>query len=371
MEPFWMRFSVFLNARSLGPEQDRQLMLDLEDHALRAGALGFDAIFMPDHHFNGYMPVASDSFIFAAYLAAKLPDMHFGFSVVSVPLHHPVRFVERINVLDHLTRGKLLVGVGSGTTPEEMIGFNVNYKDASALAEQNLAIAEALWAKRMDDPTVIIDNGPYQGRVLQRIAPAPYGERHARLMPVALKESSARRAAVNGWPAYIPAFTPPQIFGNEPFVHVKKHFEVYQAMLHEAGHDAARIAAALDWTTHTYQCVHIAESDDQARAELEVILKGYQDAVDRENEFNRKAEGDTANQKSDVNISALDEGWIGTWCLHGSPETVIEHLAPYAELGIGNVLCGTTTGPLTEERLRLGNQTLDLLSRKVMPAFKV
>ena len=86
----------------------------LEAHALRASQGGFSAIFLPDHHFNGYMPMASDSFIFAAYLAAKMPHMHFGFSVVSVPLHHPVRFAERINILDQLTDGKLLVGVGIG-----------------------------------------------------------------------------------------------------------------------------------------------------------------------------------------------------------------------------------------------------------------
>jgi len=364
-----MRFSVFLNARSLGPEQDRKLMKDLEAHALRASEGGFSAIFLPDHHFNGYMPMASDSFIYAAYLAAKMPHMHFGFSVVSVPLHHPVRFTERVNVLDQLTDGKLLVGVGSGTTPEEMIGFAVNYQEASALAEQNLAIAEALWAKRMDDPAVTIDNGPYQGRVLQRITPAPYRARHARLMPVAMKESSARRAAANAWPAFIPAFTPPQIYGNEPYKHVEKYFSTYKNMLLEEGHSSAAIAAALDWTTHTYQVVHLAESDQQAREELEIILKGYQDAVDRENEFNARAESDSANKKSDINISALNEGWIGTWCLYGSPETVIEHLRPYQQLGIGNVLCGTTTGPLTDQRLAFGNQTLDLLSRRVLPAF--
>lgn len=364
-----MRFSVFLNARSLGPAQDRQLMKDLEDHALLASRSGFDAIFLPDHHFNGYMPMASDSFIFAAYLAAKMPHMHFGFSVVSVPLHHPVRFTERVNVLDQLTDGKLLVGVGSGTTPEEMIGFAVNYKEASALAEKNLAIAEALWAKQMDDPAVVIDNGPYQGRVLQRITPAPYGRQHARLMPVAMKEASARRAAVNAWPAFIPAFTPPQIYGHEPFVHVKKYFDAYKGMLLEAGHPDAAVASALDWTTHTYQCVHLAETDEQAREELEIILKGYQDAVDRENEFNRRAETDEANKKSDVNISALDEGWIDTWCMWGSPERVLEHLRPYKDLGIGNVLCGTTTGPLTDHRLRFANQTVELLSREVIPAL--
>ncbi len=58
-----MRFSVFLNARSMKPEDDRQLMKDLEAHAIRAAGTGFDAVFLPDHHFNGYMPVASDSFI--------------------------------------------------------------------------------------------------------------------------------------------------------------------------------------------------------------------------------------------------------------------------------------------------------------------
>jgi alkanesulfonate monooxygenase SsuD/methylene tetrahydromethanopterin reductase-like flavin-dependent oxidoreductase (luciferase family) len=188
-------------------------------------------------------------------------------------------------------------------------------------------------------------------------------------MPVAMKEGSARRAAVNGWPAFIPAFTPPQIYGHEPYLHVKKYFDTYKAMLLEAGHDYDVVADALSWTTHTYQCVHLAESDEQAREELQIILQAYQDAVDRENEFNARAESDSPNKKSDINISALDEGWIGTWCLWGSPEKVIEELRPYAELGIGNVLCGTTNGPYTDQRLTYGDQTLDLLSRKVLPVF--
>ncbi|MBF7015691.1 LLM class flavin-dependent oxidoreductase (plasmid) [Novosphingobium resinovorum] len=365
-----MRFSVFLNARSMGPQDDRQLMKDLEAHAIRAAGSGFEGVFLPDHHFNGYMPVASDSFMFASYLAAKLPDMHFGFSVVSVPLHHPVRFAERINILDQLTDGKLLVGVGSGTTPEEMIGFAVDYRDAGSISEKNLAIAEQLWAKGMDDPAVEIANGPYNGRVLQRITPAPYTPGHARLMPVAMKEASSRRAAENGWPAFIPAFTPPKIGGTEPFIHVKKWFDIYKGFLLEAGHSEEVVASALGWTTHTYQVVHVAETDEQAREELEVILRSYQEAVEREAEFNARAESNDANKKTDRTPNALTDDWIGTWCLYGSPETVIEHLKPYQELGIGNILCGTTTGPLTEERLRLGNQTVDLLGKKVMPAFR-
>ncbi|WP_206245467.1 LLM class flavin-dependent oxidoreductase [Novosphingobium terrae] len=365
-----MRFSVFLNARSMSPQEDRGLIQDLTAHATSAANQGFDAIFMPDHHFNGYMPVASDSFMFASYLAAKLPQMHFGFSVVSVPLHHPIRFVERINILDQLTDGKLLIGVGSGTTPEEMIGFGVDYRDAGAVSDRNLELAEQLWAKGMEDPAIDFENGPHKGRVLQRIAPAAYTPGHARLMPVAMKEASSRRAAANGWPAFIPAFTPPKIGGTEPFTHVKKWFDIYKGFLLEAGHSDEIVRNALDWTTHTYQVVHIAETDEQAREELEVILRSYQDAVEREAEFNNRAEADSANKKTDRTPNALTDDWIGTWCLYGSPETVIEHLKPYQELGIGNILCGTTTGPLTQQRLAYGEQTLRLLSQHVMPAFK-
>ena len=114
----------------------------------------------------------------------------------------------------------------------------------------------------------------------------------------------------------------------------------------------------------------MAETDDQAREELEVILRAYKDAIEREAEFNARAEGDDANKKTDRTPNALSDDWIGTWCLYGSPETVVEHLQPYKELGIGNILCGTLTGPLTEEKLRLGNQTLELINQRVMPEIQ-
>ncbi len=364
-----MQFSIFLNGRSLGPDEDRDFIRMTVSHAERAVAHGFKALFLPDHHFTGYMPVASDPMMFAAYLLGRLPGIHLGFSVTSVPLHNPVRFVERVNILDQLTQGRLLVGIGSGTTPEEMIGFGVTYKEAGAVAEANLAIADRLWAKRMEDAPVEFDNGFYSGRVLQRIAPAPYTQPRPRLMPVAMKEASMRRAAENGWPAFIPAFTPPQIGGTEPMKHVRKYFGAYRTALEAAGHSAEVVAHALSWSTHTYQCVHVAESDDQARDELHEILTAYQNAVEREAEFNARAESDQANRKTDNTPNALSEDWIGTWTLYGSAKTVREKLAPYAALGIGNILCGTMTGPLTERRLALSDQTTRLMSREVIPHF--
>jgi hypothetical protein len=48
-----IRYSVFLNARTKRREDDRKLMKDLETLVLRARNLGFSAMFMPDHRFNG------------------------------------------------------------------------------------------------------------------------------------------------------------------------------------------------------------------------------------------------------------------------------------------------------------------------------
>lgn len=364
-----MKFSVFLVGRSTHPSEDQSVIQAMIAHSKQAEALGFDAVFTPDHHFTGYAPMASDPFIFAAFLAGQLKRIRFGFSVTTTPLHNPVRFAERINLLDQLTEGRLLVGIGSGTTPEEMIGFGVNFKDAGRIAEENLAIAEQLWAKTIEDEPILFDTGHYKGAVVQRIVPAPYGEKHAPLMSVALRPNSAERAATAGFPAFIPAFTPPKIGGTEPYSHVKKYFDYYLNALQAAGHPAETIASALEWTTHSYQCVHVAETDEQARAELEVILKAYQAAVDREVPYNKRAET-ISDVKTHEPPDALSDDWIETWCLYGSPETVAKKLQPYADLGIGNVLMGFTNGPLTAERLALGEKSMKLFAEHVMPRFK-
>lgn len=364
-----MKFSVFLNGRSTQPSEDSVVIQSMIAHAKNAEALGYDAVFTPDHHFTGYAPMASDPFMFAAFLAGQLKKVHFGFSVTTIPLHSPVRFAERVNLLDQLTEGRLLVGIGSGTTPEEMIGFGVNFKDASRIAEENLAIAEQLWAKGLDDDPVQFETSHYKGAVIQRIVPAPYRDKHALLMSVALRPNSADRAAAAGYPAFIPAFTPPKLGGAEPLTHVQKYFDYYLSALKNAGHSEEVIAAALDWTTHSYQCVHLAETDEQARAELEVILEGYQAGLDREAVYNKRAEA-----ISDVKIheppNALSEDWIATWCLYGSPDTVAKKLQAYADLGIGNILLGFANGPLTAERLALGEKSMKLFAEQVMPRFK-
>ena len=364
-----MRFSVFLSTRAMQPSEDAAIIDATIAHAHEAEALGYDAVFSPDHHFTGYAPWASDPLMFMAHLAATLKRVHFGLSVHTIPLMHPVRFAERLNLLDQLTKGRLLVGIGSGTTPEESIGFGVNFKDTSRVAQENIDLVLRLWGKRIEDALIEFDTGTYKGALVQRIAPAPYTRPHPRIMPVAARDSSIALAARHAWPAFIHAFVPPNIANTEPFKFYSANFTRYREALLAAGHPDTAVADALSWTTRTYQLIHVAPTDAQARAELDVILAGYKEAIEREHVFNKRAE-----QLSGVNIpnppDPFSEGWLALWCLWGSPDTVAAQLRPYADLGVGNILGSFTHGQFTPERRKLTDSALRLFAREVMPRFK-
>jgi alkanesulfonate monooxygenase SsuD/methylene tetrahydromethanopterin reductase-like flavin-dependent oxidoreductase (luciferase family) len=364
-----VHFSAFLTTRSAGPQEDRAVTRAMIDHATDVERLGFDAVFLPDHHFTGYAPPASDPMMFAAYLAARLPRLWLGFSVQTVPLHHPVRFAERLNLIDQLTDGKVLIGTGSGTTPEEMIGLGINFKDTPELSVSNLAIVEQLWAKKPGDEPVVFDNGHYKGAVVSRIVPAPYSSRGPQLMSVAARPSSVERAATKAQPAFIMSFTPPVLDDGEPLTHLRKYFTAYREALEAAGHPQDRVDFALEWTTHTYQHVHVAESDAQAEDEFQLLMEQYQAAIEREHHANLEAE-----KLSGVQLrpppNALNPGWQKTWCVWGSPSTVADHLAEVRAIGIGNVLGGFLGGPLTPERQTLGKRSLELFASEVMPKFQ-
>jgi alkanesulfonate monooxygenase SsuD/methylene tetrahydromethanopterin reductase-like flavin-dependent oxidoreductase (luciferase family) len=363
-----MHFSVFLTARSMDPDQDGAIIQAMTDFALHAEERGFDAVFCPDHHFTGYGPMGCDPFVYHGYLAGQLKRMRFGFSVVTGSLHHPVRFVERMNLLDQLTKGRLLVGIGSGTTPEETIGFGVKFQDSRPVLDENLDIAMRLWTKDMQDEPVEFDTGHYRGAVVQRIVPRSFRRPYPLMMGVALREASIERAVRYGWSAFIPDFVPPFPEDNSPSPKFLQSLNAYRDALNGSDHSQALKAELLDWTTHTYQCVHVAETDAQARRELEFIVDQYQQAIDRERPYNIRAE-----QISGVDLAsapdARSENWIKAWCLYGSPKTVTAELRRYADTGVGNVLLSFTNGPFSEERWRLSQQSIRLFADEVMPHF--
>ena len=89
-----------------------------------ADELGFDEFCIGEHHSGGWetMPVPEMALAMAA---AKAHRIHLGTSVVNLPFHHPFHVAERIAFLDHLTRGRAILGVGPSALPPDKQLFQV------------------------------------------------------------------------------------------------------------------------------------------------------------------------------------------------------------------------------------------------------
>lgn len=87
-----------------------------------AEPLGFDSIWGTEHHFSDYI-ISPDLMMLLTYFAARTEKIQLGSMVVVLPWHNPMRVAEQISLLDHLSGGRLLLGVGRGLGRIEFDGF--------------------------------------------------------------------------------------------------------------------------------------------------------------------------------------------------------------------------------------------------------
>ncbi|MFZ5667928.1 MAG: LLM class flavin-dependent oxidoreductase [Pseudomonadota bacterium] len=98
--------------------------LELVQHMDR---LGYDEAWIGEHHSAGYELIASPE-LFIATVAERTRHIRLGTGVSSLPYHHPLMLADRINQLDHITRGRVMFGVGPGALPSDafMMGIPVS-----------------------------------------------------------------------------------------------------------------------------------------------------------------------------------------------------------------------------------------------------
>ncbi len=113
-----MRFGIFMapfhpvdQNPTLALQRDLELIQHL-DH------LGFDEAWIGEHHSAGYEIIASPE-VFIAHAAAQTKRIKLGTGVSSLPYHHPLMLADRIVLLDHLTKGRMMFGVGPGALPSD------------------------------------------------------------------------------------------------------------------------------------------------------------------------------------------------------------------------------------------------------------
>jgi limonene 1,2-monooxygenase len=86
--------------------------------------LGYEEAWIGEHHSAGFEIIASPE-VFIAAAAERTKHIRLGTGVSSLPYHHPLMLADRINQLDHMTRGRVMFGVGPGALPSDAIMMGI------------------------------------------------------------------------------------------------------------------------------------------------------------------------------------------------------------------------------------------------------
>lgn len=125
MPPVYLRHGVFVapyHAMDENPTTMFQQDIELIEWLDR---LGFDEAWIGEHHSSGFETISSPD-LMISFVAARTSRIKLGTGVVTLPYHNPLMVADRIIQLDHMTRGRIMFGVGPGllSRDAEMLGID-------------------------------------------------------------------------------------------------------------------------------------------------------------------------------------------------------------------------------------------------------
>lgn len=181
-----------------------------------AEPLGFDSVWSVEHHFTDYT-MCPDVTQFLAYIAGKTSRVKLGSMVIVLPWHDPVRVAEEVAMLDNLSGGRTILGIGRGLGRVEYDGFRLDMNESR---DRFIEYAELILTG--------LERGyvEYEGRYISQprrdIRPAPFRSFRGRTYAAAVSPDSMPVMARLG----VGLLIIPQ----KPWEDVARDFEVYHGV---------------------------------------------------------------------------------------------------------------------------------------------
>ncbi len=348
-----MEFGILFTSH---PNAEREPYPHRDVHArvtreiVRADELGFDYAWIAEHHFSDQYGIMPDVFVYAGYLAALTKRIKIGTAVVTLPLANPLRVAENAAFVDILSKGRFVLGLGSGYRKYEFDGFGIDFEARRDIQEEAVRLLLELFknkrvAHRGKHFTMKVD-GDYE------LFPHPVQEPHPPIFLAGATDRSIGVAGRTGFGLMLSTWT--------PFEGLAKHVQIYRQAVEQT--PAALRANPARGHVDIARYVYVAETDAKARAESEAGILKHQSHF----------------------ASSLTSGYLGTVAtagagsrdydtllreviLHGSPKTVIEKLERLkAMTGLSSLMLHYPPWYGPERALA----SLEMFAREVMPHFK-
>jgi alkanesulfonate monooxygenase SsuD/methylene tetrahydromethanopterin reductase-like flavin-dependent oxidoreductase (luciferase family) len=351
-----MRFGTYFFLQAAPGRTPAQVISDEVAQMVRSEALGFDSVWLTEHHYADYGLSAAPS-VLAATIAARTTRIAIGTAVYVLPFHHPLRLAEETATLDILSGGRLIVGIGRGNRAREFVGHGIDQADSRTRMTEAVDLLRAAWTQ----PTVTFD-GQYWSIPGLSVDPKPFQQPHPPLAVAASSDDTVAWAASHGFRLLSSGL-------GTPLPALVRLRDRYVEGLRDAGFGPAEIADRLHhWVVTKH--VYVADTDAQARREAEAHERWYLDA------FARSLRADDLPvppairaQAAEMAARTASRTWddlIDDVLLIGSPATVRTRIAALVEAGVGELACWTSFGGLPEP---LVNRSMELFAHEVMPAF--
>jgi probable F420-dependent oxidoreductase len=165
-----------------------------------AEALGFDSVWVNHHILNvGYVAERlgskpyQDALVTLTWLAARTSHIQLGTSVLVMPYLHPMALAKHLATLDHLSGGRLIVGLGAGSLPDENAALGVPYDERGPYCDEFIQVLRMLWTD---------DQATFSGRFFKFdglcASPKPLQRPHPLLVVGGNRPPALRRAARHG-----------------------------------------------------------------------------------------------------------------------------------------------------------------------------
>jgi natural product biosynthesis luciferase-like monooxygenase protein len=252
-----MKFGILsLLDHYLEDKSEEQYYKDFFDEVVSAEELGFEAVWIGEHHFDRY--ICPSPQVVAAAIARSTKKMRIGTAVALLPHHDPVRLAEDYAMVDLLSGGRLDFGVGRGFIKTIYDGFNQSMADSRERFIEALEIIERAWSQ---------ETFSYEGRFRT--------VRDVRLLPRPLQKPMP--------PIYMAAAASPESFvaagekGHSlllalfalPLSVLKENVQLYRETLSKAGYAPQQREIAAGY--HSF----VDETPEQARRKWEPHYMRY------------------------------------------------------------------------------------------------
>lgn len=260
--PDRLGFGLFLAPfHRLGENPTWALQRDLElvQHLDR---LGYDEAWIGEHHSAGYEIIASPE-VFVAAAAERTKHIRLGTGVSSLPYHHPLMLADRMVLLDHLTMGRVMFGVGPGALPSDAFMMGIDPMRQREMMDESL---EAILALLASDEPVTRQTDWFTLRDA-RVQLRPYSRPHME-MAVAAQVSPAGPRAAGKYGLGLLSLGATSMQGFDAIGH---SWSICSEMAAEHGRSVDRAHWRLVGP------MHIAPTMEQARKDVEFGLKHWVD----------------------------------------------------------------------------------------------